>query len=259
MLIRNDASRAPPCGRSRGRSKSLTLCLALASLGAASAAQAATVDLMYEGSGSGRILQLSVGTQSRTMFAGRLVHSTSNGTTSMAGLPANITTFSVEFLQGLAVAPSIYNSSSIATLSGNTGITNLGFAKQQAIYDVYHAAAGREFTQGPDYAAAFQVAIWKIVYDYSAVLPNHGLDLTGGHFHATMQGESFLSASITDDAAILLGAVGTGSGSGGLMGLESGSFQDQLYVSAIPLPSAAWMGLGGLGLVAGRHWLKRRA
>jgi hypothetical protein len=48
---------------------------------------------------------------------------------------------------------------SAALLSGNGGYTNLGYARQQAIKDVFAAAAGRQYTLGHDYATAFQVRV----------------------------------------------------------------------------------------------------
>src|SRR5437762_218676 len=114
----------------------------LAGLGAACAAQADTVDMAYLSCGNGRTVHASLGAQSWDVFAGRLNHETSAGTGSLAGLPSSIVTFCAEILQNQASAPSTYSLSSVATLSGNTGITSLGFAKQQAIYDLYAAAAG---------------------------------------------------------------------------------------------------------------------
>src|ERR1051326_7527182 len=167
MFVRHEAPHTSPRGRSPNRLRSLTACTALGVLGAAGAARADTVNLNFVSSGSGRILHASLGGQSWDMFAGRLVHHASRGTGPLSGMPSSIQTFCVDPLQAPAAAASPYTTSSIATLSGNTGLTNLGFAKQQAIYDLYQAAAGRQFTLGLDYAAAFQLAVWEVVYDYS--------------------------------------------------------------------------------------------
>jgi hypothetical protein len=261
-MIRNDASRTPPRSTGPGRFKAAALSAAIGAFGALGAARADTVNLNYLGAGSGRIVHATLGTQSWDVFAGRLLHHTAGGTGGLTGLPTTITTFCVDLLQAHTSAPSTYGTSSIATLSGNTGLTNLGFAKQQAIYDIYQAAGNHQFTAGLDYATAFQVAIWEVVYDYSATLPNHGLSVTGGVFRATAPGLSSLSASISDKVQFLLGSVGVGASSHGLVGLRSSAYQDQLFVTdgpAVPLPVATWPAIVGLVLVALTQWRRRRA
>ena len=225
-------------------------------------ARADTVDLGYVGTGYGRVVRITLGAQTRDMFAGRLIHEAAGGTGALSGLPASIVTFSVDILQSLSTAPSPYASSSLATLSGNGGATNLGYAKQQAIYDIYQAAAGRQLTLGLDYATAFQVAVWEVVYDFSPTAPNHGLNVTSGSFRATAPGQGSLSASITEKVQFLLGSVGIGATAHGLIGLRSGPYQDQLYApesTLVPLPLAVWPAIGGLGLVAVAKYRRRRA
>jgi len=237
------------------------LCLAAVAISAPATARADTVDLNYTGPGYGRIVHVSLGAQSWDLFAGRLDHATSAGSGQMTGLPHNIVTFCVDILQARATSPSPYTTSSVATLSGNTGLTNLGFGKQQAIYDIYQAANHREFTLGLDYATAFQVALWEIVYDYNPNLPNHGLNVASGNFRATAPGQTSLSPTITGIVQYLLSSVGSGAASHGLIGLRSGPYQDQLFApeQLVPLPTAAWIGMGGLGLAAAARWRRRRA
>jgi hypothetical protein len=240
----------------------LALCAALGAFGLAGAARADTVDLTYLGNGNGRVVHVALGAQSWDVFAGRLVHGASAGSGLMSGTPSSIVTFCVDLLQAHATTASPYTVSSVATLSGNMGATNLGFGKQQAIYDIYQAAAGREFTLGLDYATAFQVALWEVVYDYNATLPNHGLNASSGNFHATAPGQNSLSASITDKVQYLLGSVGIGADAHGLIGLRSGPYQDQLFApesEIVPLPLAIWPAIGGLGLVAVIRWRRRLA
>ncbi len=232
----------------------------LACLGAAAAAHADTVDMACIANGNGRTIQATLGAQTWDTFAGRLIHQTSAGTGSLAGLPSNILTFCAEILQAQAASPSTYSLSSVATLSGNTGITNLGFAKQQAIYDLYSAAAGRQFTLGLDYACAFQIAVWEVIYDYNtAPRGTTALDINSGNFRVAGAGGTTLSASITLIVKDLLAHVGTNAPAGGVIGLRSAQFQDELYNdpgdSIVPLPTGTWMGACGLALAA---FIRRR-
>jgi len=226
---------------------------------AAAGANADTVNLSYYGQGNGRMVRASLGTQTWDVFAGRLLFGTSGGTGTLATMPASIVTYCTEILQGQSASPVSYTGSPVATLSSNTGVTNLGFVKQQAIYDMYGAAASRQFTLGLDYACAFQVAVWEVVYDYNtAPRGTTPLDISGGNFRVTGPGGVPLSTSVTDKINFLLGSIGTNAPSNGLTGFRSTSFQDELWVGdggdgVVPLPAGAWLGLGGLGLVALRR------
>jgi hypothetical protein len=219
-----------------------------------SAACADTVDLSYTSQNYGRAIHVTLGQQQYDSFAGRLYFNA----TGLAGHSGStrITTFCVDLLQTQSTASNPYTTSSVATLSGNTGLTNLGYAKQQAIYDIFQAAAGREYTLGLDYATAFQVAVWEVVYDYNPNLPGYGLNVATGTFRATAPGQSSLSASITQKVLFLLGSVGAHAGAGHIGGFRSLAFQDQvtdmdmMSPATVPLPRGVVLGLTGLGLMA---------
>lgn len=225
---------------------------ALALASAAGAAKADTVDLSYIGTGNGRTVTVKLGSQTWDAFAGRLNFAASNGTGQLASMPSSVVMFCAELLQGQAASNNQFSKSSIATLSGNGGATNLGFARQQAIYDLYAAAANRQFTLGHDYATAFQISLWEVVYDYNPAVNGGQLDVNGGNFRAFTQGGSSLSQSITEKVSFLLGSIGMNAAAGNLMGFKNPGFQDELWVAdgLVPLPPGAWLGLAGLGVAA---------
>ncbi|MFN0131536.1 MAG: hypothetical protein ACKVW3_03235 [Phycisphaerales bacterium] len=263
MHTANPAFPSPPPAASPSRRKALTLCLAIGAFGAAGAARADSVNLGYLGTGHGRVIHASVGTQSWDLFAGRLIHSASNGTGQLRTLPSTIVTFCADLMQSRSSIVSSFIRTSVAGTSPNAGIQNLGVAKQQAIYDVYQAAAGRQFTAGHDYATAFQITMWEVIYDYNVTVPNHGLNVAAGNFRAASLGQGSLTASIATKVQFLLSSVGSGTTAQGLMGLKSGPYQDQIYlppaVVGVPLPPAAWMTFGGLSLVGLAHCMRRRS
>ena len=215
-------------------------------------AKADTVNMQYMGTGNGRVVRISINSMSKNVFAGRLQHNAvwSNGSHS------SIVTFSTDLFQSVSSASmSPYSRTSAALLSGNGGYTNLGYARQQAIKDVFAAAAGRQYTLGHDYATAFQVALWEIVYDYNPNTSNHNLDIANGVFRAKQIDGTSLSASIREKVAALFAAVGANANLQTLMAFKSTGFGDQLTV--VPLPPTAWLALGGLGLVAAGRRLRK--
>ena len=141
-------------------------------------------------------------------------------------------------------------------------LSQVGFARQQAIFDVFHAAAGRQYTATIDDATAFQLAIWEVVYNFSATAPNHGLSLTSGSFTVTMPGGAALSSSIMQKVNALFAAIGSNSAGTNILGLQSGQFQDQLFNTVlgplVPIPASFWPGMAGLGMAALVTWRKKR-
>lgn len=217
-----------------------------ASVLATASVQAETVNLQHTANGNGRMIRASINSLNKDVFAGRLMHTVQRnggGTYSMAS-------FSTDLLQACSSSSTPYNTSSVALLSGNAGVTNLGMGKMQAVYDIFAAAANRQFTLGHDYATAFQVALWEIVYDYNPNAQNQGLNIASGVFRATQTNGALLSQSIRDKVGFLLNAVVTTNANGtNVMGYRSGGYGDQV-TQILPLPTGAWLGMAGLGLVA---------
>ena len=225
-------------------------CVAALALAAGTAA-ADTVRLEFDSVGSGRNVRVSLGSSTFNCFAGQLVHTFSNGNGAAAGLSGNIKTFCSDLTQGVTSAGSTYTVTGIQNLPGGSP---MGAAKTQAIYDMYAYAGGQENGADSDMAAAFQLAIWEVIYDYSGNASS--LSLSSGDLKAKSALGLSLSSSILNKASLLFAAIGSNAAQLGLMGFQNGSFQDQIaHVQLVPVPMAAMAGLVGL---MGAAYVRRR-
>jgi hypothetical protein len=232
-----------------------TICCLVAIAGASAAAMADTVQLRFDNVGAGRNVRMSIGTTSFNCFAGQLIHNFSGGTGAASGLTGDMITFCSDLTQEVTRTGATYTLTGIQNLPQTIGFGPMGDAKKQAIYDMYSAASGQQMGTNADMAAAFQLAIWEVIYDYNGNASS--LNLTSGQLRAGSTTGGALSSGILSDASFLFGAIGRNAAQTGLLGLSNGLFQDQILqtVQLVPLPLASLAGLLGLGVVA---YVKRR-
>lgn len=91
--------------------------------------------------------------------------------------------------------------------------------------------------------SAFQLAIWNIIYDDDATVASGSFNVSSGNADARNQANAWLGT-----------LAGLTAFQQDLYALTSGNRQD--FVTVIPVPAAALLGLIGLGATA---WAKRRA
>lgn len=220
----------------------------VAGLALCGVAQANTVNLAYVGKGAGRDVRVQVGSDTFNVFAGQLRHNASSGTGSLSWLAGQVTTFCADLTQQVTSSGATYSATAIQNLPVSSGWPSMGPQRAQAVFELYTAAADRQFGTNADWAAAFQIALWEIVYDYNPSSPS-SFNLGAGNVRVTNTSGGALGTGIMSKVTELVGLLGSGLTSVGLVGLSNPHKQDQI-VQVIPLPPAGWAGLAMLGGIA---------
>lgn len=217
-------------------------------LAAAGAASADTVEARFVGSGLHRTVQVS-GVANVTVAAGELIHEFRNGQGAAAGLSGQIRTFCTEVTQLVNSSWRVFDLVD-ASHAPNPG-TPMGQAKAEQLARLYDIAAGQQNTSA-NFAAAFQMMVWEIVYDFNpADLGTGNLSRTGGNIRF-LGGDSHFGAVSAIFDSLRTGLLAhNGVPTASIAAIVNGGSQDQLVM--IPLPSAGAMGLAGLGLLAARR------
>jgi hypothetical protein len=228
----------------------------IALAGAASVANADSVNLKFLGEGYGQNVRVTFYGDSFNAFAGGLIHKFSNPTGSLAGLDGNYTTFCADLAQSVSSSGTTYTLASLSSMPNGDFQPDMGSARSQEIYNLYAAAAGRQYSADGTWGTAFQIALWEIIYDGTD--PNMG-DLTSGNVRFKNTDGSALSSAVTSKVSELFGLLkGPNVAQTGLLGLSSYSAQDQI-LQVVPLPPAAWAGLATLGGAFTVRRLRNRA
>lgn len=230
--------------------KTLTFAV-LAAASAAAAANADFVDMKFLGVGRGQNVKTTFFGATQNVFAGQLNHRIANGSGASAALNGDRLTFCSDFYQHTS---SSYTQYEVVGVDQVPSTLPMGAVKAQALHDMYNAfGAGALATNASTtLSSAFQVAVWEVVTDFNGSIAS--LDMTQGDFKAKKtDGHAFDSAMQNQINAIFAAIGSNQEGGPGLVGLKSGSNQDQLVMGfTIPAPGTA--ALAGLGvLLAGRR------
>lgn len=223
------------------------ICATAGALAIAGFASADQVDMAFTGAGAGAWVTVVSPGYNGDLYAGQINVDITNSTG--INLDGSWITFCSDLYQAVNDNFSTYD---VLNLQDIPNGSPMGAMKAQAIKEMYYAAAGQQYTNDNDFAGAFQLAIWEIVYDYSGG-PKTAANMYDGLFQATNTDSSPLNGAMTAALNYLFGAIGSGNRAQ-LLGLGSADWQDQI----IEVPGPGVLSLGGLSLLlAGRG--RRRA
>lgn len=221
---------------------------AIAATAACSGALADTVDVRYVGTGQGRVIKYDFNGSRKNVFAGQLKHNFSNGTGVASQLSGDILTFCTDLTEYVSRSSRSFELVDPQFAPGDP----MGLNRANALRDLFGFAGGQQLsrTVDRDYAAAFQLAVWEIVYDFNDAQGRSSLDIESGAFESYKRDGSQLSSAIRGHLGDLFDAIGTGAGRSNGMDLfavvNDGS-QDQLVeIPAVPLPPAGGLAFAGL-------------
>ncbi len=223
-------------------------CVAVGALAMTAAASADQVDLVYTGAGAGQWVTVVSPGYNGDLYAGQInVNIANSGGWNLDG---NWIVFCSDLYQTVYDNYSKYQ---VMALQDIPLSDPMGIVKANAIRDMYTAAAGFQYTNDNDFAAAFQLAIWEIVYDFNGGIKTLA-DIYGGAFQATAIGGGALNGGMSAALTFLFASIGNTNQSAQLLGLGSEFWQDQI----IEVPGPGALSIGALSvLMAGRR--RRRA
>ncbi len=228
---------------------------AAVSLFAAASALADTVQMHFVETGQGRSVRINMNGNKKNVFAGQLIHSMTGGVGVGAMLNGLYVTFCTDIMEYVTPTAKTYDVVDVEDVPAPA----MGLDKAAAILDMYNYANGQQLDDSVsnDFAAAFQIAVWEIVNDFTLVGGRSSLSVSDGSFKTTKTDGSTLSLSIRNYLDDLFDAVGLFGGVDragydvlGLRSMAQGNkpgSQDQLVeIPMVPLPSAAGLAAAGL-------------
>lgn len=234
--------------------KKLTLILTTIALAAISSAQDKT-NMKFVGTGAGRSdIQIRFDGTKRNVFAGQLNHNFSGGIGALEWLNGKtVATFCSEPTQVVSRSRIEYQKVNVPQLDPKVWQVN-GAAKQRAIDTLFRAAYGTvtAASVSNNAAAAFQIAVWKIGYDFDGSAAS--LNMGAGRFTARMSNGQGLDGNLRAqvDSFLATASVTNPNAVGTAIALTSDCNQDQL--TAVPEPATmAALGIGLVGVIRRRR------
>ncbi len=221
---------------------------------ASTSVEANTVDVSFAGVGLGRNVRVTLNGNTRHLFSGQMNHNIDGTLDNGTVLSGTYTTFCTELTEYVNWGTNPFEAVDLeqAPESGP-----MGAMKAQAITDIYAYAGGDQLLSSAEggtanFASAFQIAIWEIVYDYDGT--EASLDVAAGNLVIKSSNYSPLYSGVSAHVDNLLGAIGLNASIDDLFAISADGFQDQIVI--VPLPAPLMLGCAGLALVAVRRRFK---
>lgn len=229
---------------------------ALVAAASAHQASAAFVNVKYLGKGNGQNVKITVGSSSQDVFAGQLKHLLSDADAPFESANGTHVTFCTDVHQYVSSNTSKFEFVPVSAMPDGSP---MGEDKAAAIQKLYNGAAGAQLAPGAtnNFAAAFQLAVWEVISDYNTNTGLSSINLTGGTFKAKKTDGSSLSSGVMSAFNTIIGYLSQDYQTNiPIMGIASGTKQDQIIEGVIPSPGAAMLAACGLGLVTLRRRTK---
>ncbi|MBI1189321.1 MAG: hypothetical protein GC200_01385 [Tepidisphaera sp.] len=215
-------------------------------------AEADTINVKFTGTGAGSNVHITSPSYNGDVFAGQLKHTLSDGTGAAAAYNGNWLTYCTDLAQHVTSNTKTYDVVSITLLPDSSP---MGAAKANALRSIYNTANSTQSSSATsnDLATAFQLAVWEIVTDFNPAAANDGLSITAGSFRATKTTGAALSSGVMTQLNNLLTSAALGAGGTDIVGIRSGSYQDQILPITVPAPGSAALASLGLLCLGGRR------
>ncbi len=221
------------------------------------AASANTLNLQFTGVGlreSVTVSDTSLSISNMNVYAGELQFKTLSGTTAPGyTIGQSLSTFCMDLSQNV--------SNGVLTLVGlETGPVpgpQMGADRASLLRNLYATSYASAFASSTN-AAAFQIAVWEIINEANVDVSQGArglanIDVSAGDFRVTNNATARAQANSFLDLAFL--AFKDGLTGFNLMAGVSPTSQDQIFITSVPMPTAAGLGFAGL---AGMGLRRRR-
>lgn len=202
-----------------------------------------TVEMRRVDTGLGQNIKIIHGSNSFDAFAGEIFHEFRNG----MGLGEQFSgktmaTYCVEVTQTVTNEFRVYSvTDEVETIPAPA----MGADRADALNDMFAMLLEKrsEGVFNNDWATAFQIAVWDVVYDYDAGVGRDSLSVFDGDMKVRKTNDDPLSSGLRSKIGVFWDAIGVAFSDFNILGFHHEGHQDQI------VPTPGTIALGSLGLL----------